>query len=96
MVESAQRLEGRFYRGEREEQGIGRIVEAQTQKIPMTGFLGLAVGSMLVSAALEFFGRNENTRHYGNFVGLWAPSFLLMGIYSRISGLRPEEWRRER
>ncbi len=59
-----------------------------TSKIPPIGFMGLAVGSMVLSAALEVFSKRKE---YGNFVGLWAPSFLMMGIYAKLSRLVPSE-----
>lgn len=56
-------------------------VEAQTAKVPSLAFLGLAVASMAVSAALVLTGRKQ----LGNFVGQWAPSILIMGLYNKIA-----------
>ncbi|MCM2322132.1 MAG: hypothetical protein NDJ90_02610 [Oligoflexia bacterium] len=56
-------------------------IEQQTAKIPSLGYLGLAVGSMAASALLAVF---SNKKEYANFVGLWAPSFLLLGIYNKL------------
>ncbi len=56
-------------------------IEKQTAKIPSVGFLGLAVGSMVVSGLLAIFA---NRKEFANFVGLWAPSFLLIGIYNKL------------
>ena len=82
------------HREPREEGRFMRAVDRQTARIPTTGFLGLALGSMVLSAVVEFFGRTESSRNFGNFIGLWAPSFLLMGIYNRI--LRLEQWQEQR
>jgi hypothetical protein len=49
-------------------------------KLPSDTFLWLAVASMGVSAALQMSGK----RHAGLFVGQWAPSFLLFGIYNKL------------
>lgn len=57
------------------------MVESQTAKVPSISWLGLAVGSMAISAGLEIFSKKKE---YGNFVGLWAPCFLLMGIYNKL------------
>jgi hypothetical protein len=60
---------------------ITKRVEEQTAKIPSLGYLGLAVGSMVLSAGLVIFARKKEL---ANFVGLWAPSFMLMGIYNKL------------
>jgi hypothetical protein len=67
-----------------EEGKITKAVESQTAKVPSIGYLGLAVGSMVISAGLELLSSKQESKHYGNFVGLWAPCFLLMGIYNKL------------
>jgi hypothetical protein len=61
-------------------------VERVTAKMPSLGFLGLAVGSMIASAALQLSGR----RQVSNFVGLWAPSLLIIGVYNKLVKLEHE------
>ena len=56
-------------------------VESQTAKVPSLAFLGLALGAMAVSAALVLSGRKQ----LGNFVGQWAPSILIMGLYNKLA-----------
>jgi hypothetical protein len=56
-------------------------VEQQTAKVPSLAFLGLALGAMAASAALVLTGRKQ----LGNFVGQWAPSILIMGLYNKIA-----------
>jgi hypothetical protein len=56
-------------------------VEHQTAKVPSLAFLGLALGAMAASAALVLSGRKE----IGNFVGQWAPSILIMGLYNKLA-----------
>ena len=56
-------------------------VERQTAKVPSLTFLGLAVGAMAASAALVLTGRTQ----LGNFIGQWAPSILIMGVYNKIA-----------
>ncbi len=63
------------------EGALTKRVEEQTAKIPSLGYLGLAVGSMILSAGLITFAKKKE---FGNFVGLWAPSFMLMGIYNKL------------
>lgn len=60
---------------------LTRRVEEQTGKVPSLAFLGLAIGSMALSAALAF---SSDRKEYANFVGLWAPTFLLIGIYNKM------------
>ncbi len=56
-------------------------VESKTSKVPSLAFLGLAIGSMAASAALVLTGRKQ----LGNFVGQWAPSILIMGLYNKLA-----------
>jgi hypothetical protein len=56
-------------------------VESQTAKVPSLAFLGLAVGAMAASAVLVLTGRKQ----LGNFVGQWAPSILIMGLYNKLA-----------
>jgi hypothetical protein len=56
-------------------------VESQTAKVPSLAFLGFAIGAMAASAALVLTGRKQ----LGNFVGQWAPTILIMGLYNKIA-----------
>ncbi len=60
---------------------LTRAIEMQTSKLPSVSYLGLAIGSMAVSAGLAVFAERKA---FANFVGLWAPSFLLLGIYNKL------------
>jgi len=60
---------------------LTKKIENQTAKIPSVFFLNLALGSVALSAALAI---NKRTRLGANFVGLWAPTFLLLGIYNKL------------
>ena len=55
-------------------------VEQQTAKAPSMLWLGLAVGAMATSAALVATGRKQ----IGNFIGQWAPSILVIGLYNKL------------
>jgi hypothetical protein len=52
-----------------------------TSQIPSGGYLALAIGSMALSAAIASFSRKKAL---ANFIGLWVPSLLLIGIYNKI------------
>lgn len=60
---------------------VSREVERQAARVPSAGFISLAVGSMLVSAGIEIFSERK---HLANFIGLWVPSLLLVGIYNKL------------
>jgi hypothetical protein len=72
-------MQTRVERGTAEDRFTGAI-EAQTSKIPSSGYLVAAIGSMAVSAYLKAQGNND----WSLFVGQWAPSFLLLGIYNKL------------
>ena len=59
---------------------LAKAIENQTAKLPSDLFLWAAIGSMGLSAALQMM----RARTESNFVGLWAPTFLLLGIYNKI------------
>ena len=65
--------------GEREGRFTSAI-ESQTAKVPSSGYLFAAIGSMVASAAFKMAGK-EN---WALFVGQWAPTFLVLGVYNKI------------
>jgi hypothetical protein len=40
----------------------------------------MAVGAMVTSATLQIMGN----RHVSLFVGQWAPTFLILGMYNKL------------
>ena len=64
-----------------QEDEVTKKVEQQTARVPSIGYLGLAIGSMALSAGLAIFA---DRKPWANFVGLWAPTFLLLGVYSKL------------
>lgn len=65
--------------GAREDQ-LTSAIESQTAKIPSAGYLGAAIGAMLASAILKSVGKND----WAMFVGQWAPSILVIGLYNKV------------
>ncbi len=59
---------------------IARSIERQTAKLPSDAFLWAAVGSMAVSAASQLMGN----RHVSLFIGQWAPTILILGLYNKL------------
>lgn len=67
---------------EHKEGEFTKMIENQTAKIPSGVYLGLALGSMAFSLGLALIG--NQSKGWANFVGQWAPSFLIMGLYNKI------------
>jgi hypothetical protein len=59
---------------------IARTLEQQTAKLPSDLFLWAALGSIIVSLILK----SVDKHHDSNFVGHWAPTLLLLGIYNKL------------
>lgn len=62
------------------EDRVTGAIERQTSMVPSSLFLGLALGSMAVSAFLKISGKN----HRALFVGQWAAPFFIMGNYNKM------------
>jgi hypothetical protein len=71
-------------RAEHREGPIARAIEQQTAKLPSDAFLWAAVGSMGLSLALEIMGEEKKA----NFVGHWAPTLLIFGLYNKLVKLQ--------
>ena len=65
--------------GQREDEFTSQI-ESQTSRLPSSGYLGAAIGSMAGSAVLKIMGKDN----WALFVGQWAPEFLIMGVYNKL------------
>ena len=59
---------------------VARSIEQQTAKLPSDLFLWLAGGSIATSLTLKLMGRD----HEALFVGQWAPTFLILGLYNKL------------
>ena len=71
---------GRAGRADHAEGTIARTIEEQTAKLPSDLFLWAAGASIVGSLALQAAGR----RHDSLFVGQWAPTLLILGLYNKI------------
>jgi hypothetical protein len=67
-------------RYEHSEGTVARTIEQQTAKLPSDAFLWAAIGSMAVSVGLQVAGN----KHASLFVGQWAPTLLIMGLYNKL------------
>lgn len=59
---------------------VARTIEEQTAKLPSDTFLWAALASIAGSLTLKILGKN----HEALFVGQWAPTFLLLGLYNKL------------
>ncbi len=74
--------------GEEHREGpVARSIEQQTAKLPSDLFLWAAFGS--IAASLAFNAGRKG--HAALFVGQWAPTFLLLGIYNKLVKLHGSE-----
>jgi hypothetical protein len=78
---------------------MGRAIESQTAKVPSDVFLWAAGASILASLTLQVIGMRRKANVLGGifspfnaqpraplatFVGQWAPTLLLLGVYNKI------------
>ncbi|MBS1961167.1 MAG: hypothetical protein JST04_03045 [Bdellovibrionales bacterium] len=62
---------------------VTKTIDEQLGKMPFVSFLGLAAVSMIGSAALMAAKKKEADA--ASFVGLWAPCFILLGVYNKLN-----------
>ena len=68
------------YNPEHKEGPVAAAIEEQTAKLPSDLFLWVALGSIAVSLALQVTGQKKSSL----FVGQWAPTFLILGLYNKL------------
>ena len=59
---------------------LARTIEQQTAKLPSDAFLWAAGASILASLTFKMNGKDDKAL----FVGQWAPTFLILGLYNKI------------
>ncbi|HUQ93285.1 MAG TPA: hypothetical protein VM120_16505 [Bryobacteraceae bacterium] len=67
-------------RREHREGEVARTIEQQTAKLPSDAFLWAALGSIGASLTCKLAGKSEAA----NFIGQWAPTFLILGLYNKM------------
>jgi hypothetical protein len=65
---------------EHSEGTVARTIEQQTAKLPSDTFLWLAGGAIAASLTLKMLDRDKDAL----FVGQWAPTFLILGLYNKL------------
>ncbi len=74
-------------RVEHREGRVARSIEHQTAKLPSDVFLWSAAGSIGGSLMLMIMGHERKAL----FVGQWAPTFLILGLYNKMVKLLGSE-----
>lgn len=59
---------------------VAKTIEQQTKRLPSDWFLWAALGSIGLSLGLRAMDREDDS----NFVGTWAPTLLILGLYNKI------------
>ena len=69
-----------FHETSHEEGGLARPIEEVTARLPSDTFLWLAFGSIVTSLGFKMANRS----HEALFIGQWAPTFLILGLYNKL------------
>ena len=62
------------------EGALARLIEQQTAKLPSDVFLWAAATAIGGSLLLRMMDRKDESA----FVGHWAPTFLILGLYNKL------------
>jgi hypothetical protein len=73
--------------GDRKEGQVTKQIESVTSKLPSGMFLGIAFGSIGLSALLQMMGRKADAQ----FIGQWVPTVLILGLYNKLVKLEGSE-----
>ena len=72
-------MQSKVYRGKQED-GFTGALEAQTSKMPSSGYLAFAAGIDGHVGDLKRCRQND----WALFVGQWAAPFLIIGVYNKM------------
>ena len=72
-------MQEKVHRGVEEDRITGAI-ESQTSRLPSSGYLAAAFGSIAASEIFKAVGKND----WALFVGQWPAAFMLMGVYNKM------------
>lgn len=62
------------------EDSFTKSIEQYSARMPSSAYLGVAVGAMILSLALQVAGRGK----WGNFIAQWMPTWLIIGLYNKL------------
>lgn len=66
---------------------VAKMIEQRTAQVPSDVFLWAAGASILGSLALKAMGDEKDSQ----FVGQWAPTLLILGLYNKLVKLHGSE-----
>ncbi len=67
-------------KAEQREGPVARTIEQQTAKLPSDTFLWAALGSIGASLVMLVMGEEKKA----TFIGQWAPTLLILGLYNKM------------
>ena len=73
--------------GGHSEGSLAKMIEEQTVKVPSDVFLMAAGASIVASLACQAAGKDRQAV----FIGQWAPTLLILGLYNKIVKLNGSE-----
>ena len=76
-------------RSDHREGPVARTIEQQTAKLPSDTFLWAAVGSIALSLFFQMNGDEKKS----TFIGQWAPTLLILGLYNKLVKLEGSDGR---
>lgn len=88
MTRMASKVRETIESADQREGPVARAIEEQTAKLPSDTFLWAALASIGASLVLQATGR----RDLSNFVGQWAPTFLILGLYNKLVKLEGHDY----
>jgi hypothetical protein len=62
---------------------VARAIESKTSRLPSDVWLWASLASMAVSLGLQL-SASRKTKHVSNFIGQWAPTLLILGLYNKL------------
>jgi hypothetical protein len=89
-------------RGKEQREGrVARMIEEKSASIPTDVFLIAAAAAVIGSALVQVssvvgrrsFGMAKRTGQLSLFIGQWAPTFLLLGLYNKMLKIAQHEGR---
>jgi hypothetical protein len=86
------KMQSRVEPTSRHEGAVTKVIEKVAASLPSTTWLVLAGASLVGSIGLGVARRN----HLSIFVGQWAPTFLILGLYNKLvkaAGSDRKPWR---
>jgi hypothetical protein len=66
--------------GSQAEGSLARAIESRTAQLPSDLFLWVAMGSIATSLTARMLGN----RDLSQFIGQWAPTILILGLYNKL------------